>query len=233
MYRSFTYKNKNSLDFGLFIAEDFKITSPSVRNEFVEVIGADGELLSGDLKLKNTKISIPVYLSQKEKIADISNWLKSDVGWHDLTLSSGQGFIYQAVLTDEYDFEDTFGWLSKGVLSFDIKPFKFLKTGLEEITLGSLIKNPLNRPSKPRIKIEGTGNISLRIGKSILTLKNVDRGIIVDSLYQTVTNLSGSSLQWDKLTSYPLPEIEPGINAVTRTGNITSLKVIPRWEAIV
>lgn len=233
MYRSFKFKNKNSLDFGLYISEDFAITSPSARGEFIEIAGSDGEVFTGDDKLKNTKISIPVYLSDKSKINEIANWLKSDVGWYDLTFNSDPQYIYRAIMTDEYEFTETFDWLGKGVLSFNIKPYKFLKSGMTEIALGTSITNPLSRTSKPKITITGTGNISLTIGKSNLTLKGVDGGIVIDSLYQTVTDLTGKKLQWNKVTSYPLPEITTGANSVTKTGTITSIKIIPRWEAIV
>lgn len=229
----FKFNNKESTDFGLMIADDIKLISPQVRGEFVEIAGADGEILTGDKKLKNAKLSIPVYIDDDELVSGVSSWLKGDVQWHQLEYFLDNEFVYQAIFTDEYDFSNTFNEFGKAVLTFNLKPYKFLKAGLSEQNLGANIINPLGRTSKPKLTIKGNGNVTINIGSSTLTLKNVDGGVIVDSLYQTVTTLNGQAQAWDKVTSYPLPTIAPGKQSVTTTGNVTEIKIVPRWEAIV
>lgn len=232
------FNGVSSDDFGITILKDVSFTSPSRNLESVKVLGRDGELQIGDGTLNNVSKSFPFIVKNTNKdiaqvASDLSNWLKFDSEWHDLEFSGDNDYIYQAIATSEYDLQRVMAWFGKGTLDFELKPYKFLKSGLNEVVLGSSIKNPLNRPSKPKITIKGTGNITLTIGASELTLKNVDGGIVVDSLYQTVTNLAGTALAWDKVTSYPLPTIKADTSNVLRTGNITEIKIIPRWEAIV
>lgn len=233
-----TYNGKSSDEFNLTIVKGVSFESPSINLTDLKILGQDGAIKMGDGTLNNVQKSFPFVVKNTQKdIAqvahDLSNWLKQDGLWHDLEFSGDADYIYRAIAVDEYDIERVTALYGKGVLTFDLKPYKFLKTGLNEIILGASINNPLTRASKPKITIKGTGNITLKIGTSELTLKNVDGGVVIDSLYQTVTNLAGTALAWDKVTSYPLPTIKSGNNTVLRTGNITEIKIIPRWEAIV
>lgn len=231
----FKYKGKYSTDFNLAISEDISFSSPQIRGNFEEIKGLDGELFLSDNKLKNVPKKFYVLMLDKsiDKISGVSNWLKSDANWGELETSIDQDYIYQAIFVDEYDFESTAEDYDKAVLTFVCKPYKFLKTGLNEITLGTDIINPTNRPSRPKITIKGTGNITLKIGDALWEFKNVSGGIIVDTLLDVVTTLDGKSLAWDKTITYPLPRIAPGKQLVTKTGTITDIKIIPNWEVIV
>ncbi len=114
-----------------------------------------------------------------------------------------------------------------------IKPYKFLKAGLSEQVLDQTIENPFHRKARPKLVIKGTGNLAVQIGSEKLSLKNVDGGVIIDCLYQTATNLSGTKAVWDKVTSYPLPVIHPGKQTVLTTGTISEITITPRWEVLV
>lgn len=231
----FKYKGKYSTDFNLAISEDISFSSPQIRGNFEEIKGLDGELFLSDNKLRNVPKKFYVLMLDKsiDNISGVSNWLKSDANWGELETSIDQDYIYQAIFVDEYDFESTAEDYDKAVLTFVCKPYKFLKTGREEITLGTNIINPTNRPSRPKITIKGTGNITFKIGDALWEFKNVSGGIIVDTLLNVVTTLDGQNLAWDKMITYPLPKIAPGKQLVTKTGTITDIKIIPNWEAIV
>lgn len=231
----FEYKGQKSTDFDLMISEDISFASPQIKGEFVSIDGMDGEIFVSDGKLKNVPKKFYVLMDNysQEKITTVSNWLKRDSNWGELTTSIDPGYIYQAIFVDEYDFESTSQEYEKAILTFVCKPYKFLKSGLTESVLGTTITNPTNRPSRPKIIIKGTGNITLKIGPSTWELKNVDGGIVIDTLLDVVTSLTGGVSAWDKITTYPLPKIPPGTHTVTKTGTITEIKIIPRWEVIV
>ena len=233
-----TFNGKSSEEFNLHLLRSVTFDSPSRNLESRKILGRDGEIMVGDGTLNNVKKSFPFVLKDDaqdvaQSISDISNWLKSDGLWHDLEFEGDAEYVYQAICLNEYNFERVVEYYGKGTIDFIIKPYKFLKTGLTERILDESITNPLGRSSKPKLTIKGSGNITINIGNSALTLKNIDDGVIVDSLYQTVTTLNGQAQAWDKVTSYPLPTIAPGRQSVTTTGNVTEIKIIPRWEAIV
>ena len=232
----FKYNGINSLDKKLIVSNEMKIPSSGKDIEVYQVPGRDGDVLVSKNRQNSISYQIPIFL-QDDKLFDdqVSNldWLKNAEGFRTLELSWDKDFLYIAAFYERYDIEQVSKKLGKTMLTFNVKPFKFLKTGQEELILGTSITNPLSRQSKPRIMIKGTGNMTLKIGSKTLILKNIQDGIIIDSLYEIATNLDGTRPAWDKVASYPLPVIEPGANAVTRTGSITEITIIPRWEAIV
>lgn len=236
-YGYFQIGNKKSLDFGLLISDELSFSSPEIRGNFVTIEGQDGEVYLTNGNIKNLQKSFQVYLDSSEDIQNqvtrISNWLKGNAEWQLLTFSGDPEYRYVCIFVDEYDIDATLGELGKGVLTFQVKPYKFLKTGLQTTTLGSVVTNPTNRNARPRLKITGTGTISIQIGRERLALQNMDGGIIVDSLYTTVTNLSETKSLWNKVISYPLPVIRPGRQSIYTTGNVTKIEIIPRWEVLV
>lgn len=236
---TFEYLGKKSSDFGLRIEEGISFESPETDLEFVEIKGRDGDVPIDNKRLKSVNKSFPVTLFPKsgktlnEQTTDISNWLKSSVAHTVLTVESEPLYSYLALYYEQYSIEQFLRYYGRAVLNFRIMPYKFLNTGLAESTLGATIINPTQRQARPKITIKGTGNITLKIGTSTWTLRNVDQGIVIDTLLDTVTSLDGSRPAWDKITSYPLPTINPGQNTVTFTGSATEIKIIPRWEVIV
>lgn len=234
-----TFNGKSSDDFGLILTRGVSFDSPPRNMDSQKILGQDGEVMIGDGTLNNVTKSFPFVLKDNtqdvaQTISDISNWLKADSLWHDLEFEGDPDYIYQATCLNEYNFERVVEYYGKGTIDFTIKPYKFLKSGLTEADFGSSITNPLTRTSRPKLTIVGSGNITITIGDSTLTLKDVENGgIVVDTLYQMVVKLDGKTPAWEKVTSYPLPTIAPGKQNITITGNVSVLEIIPRWEAIV
>lgn len=237
-YGYFEIDGQRSTDFDLYIDTEISFASPEVKGEFVEISNQDGDPFLTDGKLKNVNKSFPAYLlpitvSQQQRATEISNWLKNNVGWKELFFSGDKEYIYQAIYTAEYEVEANIVEHGKTILTFSVKPYKFLKSGLAEQSLSTSITNPTQRIARPKITIKGTGNIVLRIGASTYSLKDVDGGVIIDVLYDQVKSLDGQRPQWNKVTTYPLPGISPGKNNVLITGTVSEIKIIPRWEVIV
>lgn len=233
------YNGRATTEFNLKLENGVTFASPSKNLEFEKIGGLDGEVVTGDGTLNNVTRDFPFTISSDKKrnvqeiATELSNWLKSSNEWHDLEFSGDPDYIYRAIYIDEYNLDRVTNFYGKVVLSFICKPYKFLKSGRGEITLGTNIINPTNRPSRPKITIKGTGNITLKIGESLWEFKNISGGIIVDTLLDVVTTLDGKSLAWDKTITYPLPKIATGKQLVTITGAVTDITIIPNWEAIV
>lgn len=233
------YNNRATTEFNLKLENGVTFVSPSKNFELEKIGGLDGEVVTGDGTLNNIVRDFPFTVSSDKKrnvqeiATELSNWLKSGNEWHDLEFSGDSDYIYRAIYIDEYNLDRITNFYGKVVLSFVCKPYKFLKSGREEIALGTNIINPSNRPSRPKITIKGTGNITLKIGDALWEFKNVSGGIVVDTLLNVVTTLDGEGLAWDKTITYPLPKIESGKQLVTKTGTITDIKIIPNWEVVV
>lgn len=229
------YNGKNLEDFNIKIEHNLEVTSPEVDMDFYEIKGLDGDIAISNDRLKGFERSFPFVMkssSVEKDFNDLMTFLRKDVGWHDLTFAGSDGYTYKAMVVEQMNLNRVVKRFGRGVLTFRMKPVKYVTSSLNKLPLGTSINNPTTRSSKPQVIIEGSGNITITIGKSKLTLKNVDKGVIIDSSSQTITNLSGTQAQFDKMTSYPFPEIAPGNNTVTKTGTITGIQIVPRWEVV-
>lgn len=243
MERSFfEYNGKNSLDFHLTILNDVSFPSPESDIEFVEVLGRDGDVAIDNQRLKGVDISLPVALmppkgiSTSDLATKVSEWLKNDVGWHTLRLSSVDGYEYTAMLQAGFNVEQMLRQYGETVLTFRVKPYKRrISQQSVSFTSSTTLINPEQRLSKPLVKVQGEGDITLQNnGEDWLVLKGVDGRITVDSELMSV--YKDNLPQYNKMASHlrPLfPVLSSGNNVLTATGNITEITIEPRWEAVV
>ena len=99
--------------------------------------------------------------------------------------------------------------------------------GTEDITLttsGQFINNPYSVASEPVITVTGSGDITLMVGQYIILLEDVEDSITIDSRLQEAYN--DDELQNGKMSG-DFPKLVPGQNAVSWSGNVTSIKVTP------
>lgn len=230
------FNGKELTDFNIDILSDLTFSAPAHDVKFMEVPGVDGDIAISNNRLKSFDRSFPFVMRSKVSIEkdfqELSNFLKQDDSWHDLEWIGSDGFVYKAMYHEQVDLGRIVNTLGKGVLNFRMKPVKHLKTSLVEVDLGSSINNPYKRTAKPKLTIKGSGNMTINIGSSLLRLQNVVDGVIVDSASQTITDLTEKRSQFDKMVSYPFPVINPGNNNITKTGTISSVKIIQRLEVV-
>lgn len=236
----FEYKGINSLDMHLRIVNEISFTSPELDIELIEIKGKDGDLIVDNQRLRSTPMSFPVHLRLPEGLdvneasTNISNWLKSDVGWHTLRFSGSEKYEYTAVCYEQFSVAEMLKRYGKTVITFTLKPFKrLIGTGTHLLTNGDVLYNPEKRASKPIIYIEGSGNIDLfNNGVPWVSLRSVDGHITVDSEMMTVYKNTNAFNKMVGLIRPMFPLLYEGENKLTWTGNITKLDIKPRWEAI-
>lgn len=237
----FEYKGINSLDMYLRIINDISFPSPEADIDFVEVLGKDGDVAIDNERLKGVNFSIPVQLRLPKDIdvntmaTKISEWLKTDIGWHPLRFSGSKDYEYIAICYEQFNIQETLKQFGRTVINFRLKPYKRkVDKQIIELTNGMTVLNLENKESKPLINIEGSGDIKLKNnGIDWLILKGVDSSITVDSEIMSV--YKGDRPEFSKMNSTlrPLfPILYPGENKITWIGNITKIEVDPRWGAI-
>lgn len=235
----FIFNGKKSTDFGLLIDPDFQLIGPEKDIERFEVPGVDGDTVVSNERFKGVTRSIHCYVEQQsgkslaELASEISNWLNSATGWQILELSDSPNFIYRVLHIEEFQISKTVLNYSRAIITFRWKPYKFYKSGLNEITLtnGQQLNNIGKRPSKPLIKLTGSGNMTLTYGGKTIQFQSIQDGIIIDVLADTVVSLNGLRPEWNKVYTYPFPKIPVGQTTLSWTGAL-SVSIIPRWEAL-
>lgn len=236
---TFNYLGEDSDEFGLRINDGVTFVSPENDIEYVEVKGYDGDIPIDNERLKTVIKPVKVTMfptdgeTLSEQVSNISNWLKSSKKYSELIFSNDDEYTYLATCYEQYNVDQLLIRYGEATINFKMMPYKFLASGLFESQLKSTITNTTNRIAKPKLTIKGSGNVTVKIGDSVLTVKGMDGGCVIDTLYSQATSLDGSRAIWDKVTTWPLPTIAPGKQTVTVTGNVTDIRIIPRWEVIV
>lgn len=238
----FEYNGVNSLDMYMRIVYDISYPSPESDIEFVEVLGKDGELAVDNRRLKGVSFPIPVVISLPDNISvddaatKISEWLRNDVGWHKLRFSGSPDYEYLAICYEQFNIKETLKQYGRTIINFRLKPYKYRveSSEIKLITNGMTLLNQERRPAKPYIRVEGSGDITLRNnGEDWIILRNVVDYIEVDS--EVMSAYKDTSQENNKMISTlsPLfPLLSPGKNTISWNGNVSKLEIMPRWEAV-
>lgn len=238
----FEYNGRKSSEFGLRIENNISFTSPEADIEFVEVLGKDGELAIDNNRFKGFDFSVPVRLyapvgkTVDEVATEISNWLKTDIGWKPFYFSGSPDYEYVAMVHQSFSITENLKRNGQAVIPFKMKPYKFLKgQGTITLTNGQTLTNEGFRASQPMIRVDGTGDITLQNnGQDWLKLTDVVNYIKVDSEAMSVYREIGNPM-FTKMysTLEPMfPILEVGDNTITWEGTVDSVEIEPRWESI-
>ena len=123
---------------------------------------------------------------------------------------------------------DQFGTLPAVYISnYDI-PIS-LPMGNTTITTPILKKstNPGSVYSEPLITLTGSGDITLMVGTTIVELTGITSGIVLDCALKEA--YLGTALMNDHMSG-DFPVLKPGLNGISRSGNVTSVVISPRWR---
>lgn len=237
----FKYKGISSTDMHLHIENDISFPSPETDVEFTEILGRDGDIAVDNKRLKSVpfpirvRIKTPPGLSINEIATEISNWLKSDVGFYPLEFSGSPDYEYIAMCNQQFDIEETLKNYGKTVIMFRLQPFKrYKRANLMVVNNNDTLHNKHSRKSLPLIEVKGSGDINIKNnGVDWLKLRSVNESVTVDSELGQV--YKGNRPQYDKvidLGENQFPVLNKGENKITWEGNVTKLEILPRWEAI-
>ena len=101
---------------------------------------------------------------------------------------------------------------------------------VEDITLTTsptFVNNPGNVYAEPIITVYGSGDITLMVGTTIVQLEGIEDSVTLDSslmeAYKGADSLNSSM-------SGEFPLLQPGANAVSWSGSVTSVVVKPNWR---
>ena len=175
-------------------------------------------------------LSATCFIDDPEQIPAIAAWLR---GSGTVTFANREGGFYYARITNQISFDK----ILRGnphrsfVVNFRCQPF-FYQENVANVTLtvsGKFITNPGSVFSEPVITVYATGDVTLMVGTTVLTLSEVDGSITIDTplkeAYTGVTSLNGKM-------SGEFPILSPGANAVSWTGVVTKVVIQPNWRSL-
>lgn len=219
------------------IVERYPIyTVPRRKQSAISVPGRNGDLLLQQQAYSNYIQAYDVYLSgprngskMPEVAQAVTAWLNVG-GYRKLVDDYTPGSYRMAFFQGPLEIENTLNLYGRATIEFNCKPQRFLDSGDAAQTVsasGGIITNPAAYNAKPLITVYGSGAAILQVGEYVCTLAAIDGSITLDSdtenAYKGVTNLNS------QVTIPEFPELVPGDNEVTWTGDITSVEIVPRW----
>ena len=226
----FEWNDVRCTEYGIHVLEQPPLTLPNERATFVDVPGRSGSLtvLEGDAVYDDLVLTAQCIVENPARYAEIAAYLK---GGGKVTFANRPEGYYEARITNQIPFEK----ILRGnphrsfAVNFRCKPFWYQKN-VAPIALtqsGSFVTNPGNVYAEPVITVYGTGAITLMVGMIITELEGISGSITLNSqlqeAYSGTTSMNGA-------ISGEFPVLLPGQNAVSWTGNVTSLNVIPNWR---
>ncbi len=219
------------------IVERYPIyTVPRRKQSAISVPGRNGDLLLQQQAYSNYIQAYDVYLSgprngskMPEVAQAVAAWLNVG-GYRKLVDDYTPGSYRMAFFQGPLELENIFNLFGRATVEFNCKPQRFLDSGDTAQTVsasGGKITNPTAYNAKPLITVYGSGAAILQVGEYVCTLAAIDGSITLDSdtenAYKGVANLNS------QVTIPEFPELVPGDNEITWTGDITSVEIIPRW----
>ena len=197
---------------------------------YTNVPGRPGSLttLEGEDIYDDLVLSATCFLSDPSQIPAIAAWLK---GSGTVTFANRPGGFYNARVANQISFEKILRGNTQRTfaVNFRCKPFWYGEN-VEPITLtesGTLITNPGSVYSEPVITVYGSGDITLMIGTTVVELMGIVGSITMNTplieAYKDDVSMNGSM-------SGDFPTFASSSNAISWSGNVTSVVIQPNWR---
>lgn len=230
MRTSFEFKGISSDSFDMVVSFLDRRQIPEEKIDVYEIP------MRAETLVKHTGVFTPyvrnvecILKDTSQKMA-ITAWLR---GSGILRTSIDPNGFFRANIISTVQFEKYGTKFEKLTFQFLMNPpYYYFDTGMaaiEDTTSPMGFTNPGNIESNPIIDITGSGNITLDVNGKVITLTAVDSYISLDSELQVA--YKDTVNQGDKMVG-EFPVLIPGVNAISWTGTVTKVRVLPRWVSI-
>ena len=231
-----TFNGRSTHEFGIFISGESTYSAPERNVVSQEVAGRNGSLLFDMGNFKNISVKYPSYIVEDlpSRIRDFLNFAGSQIGYQRLEDTYHPYEFRMARFKTNLSI-DTAGYMNRSgkfTLDFDCKPQRFLKSGEDAVEFSDdgIILNRTNFPSKPLLRVYGTGTGSVGVGSETISITNLDGYMDIDceimDAYKGAVNCNSYVSFTDDIV------LHPGENNISFDGDITSIEITPRWYII-
>lgn len=228
------FDDQSSADFGVYVEYFPSLVVPAQKYEKVSVPGKNGDLIFPQEAYENVEREYEIYISAKERklhnvARAVSQWLIKP-GYKRLEDTYEPDVFRMAHCAGGIEIENYFNEFGKATIVFDCMPQKWLKSGEKsvQITNGATLTNPTEFPSKPLVKVTGSGNGTLTFNGTTVSLTGISGYLMIDSenmnCYKETANCNNQM-------SGKFPMLS-GTTEISWSGNITRVDITPRWYSI-
>ena len=185
-YKSLTFDNKTSREFGVYITGEAVYNAPEREVEMITIPGRNGAFALDKGRFENIPVKYPAGIFGETEadfrtaISDFRNFLCSKQGYCRLTDDYNPNEFRKAVYKSGLEVEPALLRAGEFEILFDAMPQRYLTSGETKQTIassGDTITNPTLFDSKPLLEVEGYGAVG--IGNQVIEINNDLIGDIV------------------------------------------------------
>ncbi len=166
-----------------------------------------------------------------------AQWLMSKNGYQRLEDSYEPNCYRLAAYVGPLDIENRLGRYGTATLSFLCGPQRFLLEGENPITLaasGDALLNPTVFPARPLLKITSSGAGTITVGDITISIVGTAAfsPLCIDCSTGEAYTVSSAGFKINRntcISGLGLPELPAGETAISWTGGVSAVEVVPRW----
>jgi len=224
----FTFKGVDSREMGVIVTAMPETVRAERRIESITVAGRNGSLHTDEGVYESYDRTMECALIKRARLDEITAWL---VGSGEMAFSTEPDKVYRVTIANKISIAQMMRVFQKFQVILDTQPFKYSVNAAGdalELTAPTTIRNSGTVYSEPLITVYGSGNITLTINGADFPLYGVQESITIDSemmeVFKEDTNQNG------KYGGMDFPRFEVGKNEISWTGNVSKIKIQPRWR---
>ena len=224
----FTFKGVDSREMGVIVTAMPETVRAERRIESITVAGRNGSLHTDEGVYESYDRTMECALIKRARLDEITAWL---VGSGEMTFSTEPDKVYRVTIANKISIAQMMRVFQKFQVVMDTQPFKYSVNAAGdalELTAPTTIRNSGTVYSEPLITVYGSGDITLTVNGEDFPLYGVQESITIDSEMMEV--FKGSTNQNGKYGGIDFPRFEVGKNEISWTGNVSKIKIQPRWR---
>lgn len=229
----FWLDGERSDNFGLRLQEPIKFGASKPKYDTAAVPGRNGTLYQFEGSYENITGTARCFALQKDIVQNalyaVAKWCMFQPGYYRLETVEEPEIYRMAVVLTGPETEIRMQALAPFTLDFDCKPQRWLKEGEQTVALtqsGTVLYNP-GMDALPLITVYGTGAGTISAGGRTVQIKSLDGSLTLDSELQDA--YKGTINKNSTISAPEFPALPPGESAVTWTGGIQRVEIVPRW----
>lgn len=219
------------------------IEAPLRKVNFKSVYGTDGSVPYDEGAYDNTTLELIMFIDGDDVVSDrekVYSLFDSQGVYKDLIPYFDPDKIYRVMLNEKIQFENNYIYGQRQAFSakFTVKPYKYLVSNDPIVIQGTsgVVTNPTKYVSQPIITINATGPVTLTVNGFDFNIKNVTDTMTLScermiAYQEFITGVLTSMNSQIATREYPV--LQPGVNQISATGNVTQITIEPRWRSLV
>lgn len=208
---------------------------PAKKRTRVSVPGRNGDLIFDEGAFENYIQPYDIYISAERPrlpwaARAVAAWLLAPSSYQRLEDSYEPNFFRLASFDGPLEVENVLNRYGRATLEFNCKPQRFAKAGQRAVSLwagGGVVHNPYAFTALPLLQVYGSGPGRLQVGDRAVEVKALDGALTLDS--ETQNAYQGTLNKNNTIVAPEFPALLPGDNAISWTGGIERVEVVPRW----